>query len=85
MYGYSGYGTNTYAGRRFSGPAIFAPVVKLAMTVIRNTYGVVSNFRSAYGVSVAVRSTYNVARAFKNTYGIGTVVRLLFKNSTLEL
>jgi hypothetical protein len=62
MYGYSSYGTNEYATRRFfrSGP-----VVKLAMTI--------------------VRSTYNLAKTFKNTYGVGPVVRLLFRNSTLEL
>jgi len=34
MYGFSGYGTNTYASRRFLG-VNFAPVIKIANTILR--------------------------------------------------
>jgi len=36
MYGFSGYGTNAYGSERRS---FSAPFVKMAMVVIRNTYG----------------------------------------------
>lgn len=41
MYGFSGYGTNEYGSRRFFG-SVLAPVIKIAMTVWRNTYGIVN-------------------------------------------
>jgi hypothetical protein len=39
MYGYSGYGTNAYGSERQS---IIAPLVKLAMRVVQNSYNVVN-------------------------------------------
>jgi hypothetical protein len=33
MYGFSGYATNTYGSRRFTGNT--GPIVKIAMTVLR--------------------------------------------------
>ena len=38
MYGFSGYGTNSYATSRQIG--IFGPVVRLVMRVLRSTYGI---------------------------------------------
>ena len=40
MYGFSGYGTNEYGSRRFING--FAPVIKIAMTILRNTYGILN-------------------------------------------
>jgi hypothetical protein len=37
MYGYSGYGTNSYGSKRVSR---IPPIVKLAMTILQNGYNI---------------------------------------------
>lgn len=51
MYGFSGYGTNEYASRRFFGTTISGPIVKIAMTVWKNTYGIVQGWQNTYRVT----------------------------------
>ena len=50
MYGFSGYATNEYGTRRFFGTVIAGPIVKIAMTVWKNTYGIVHGWQNTYGI-----------------------------------
>jgi hypothetical protein len=42
MYANSGYATNSYATRRLFGSGIAAPIVKIAMRILKSGYGIVN-------------------------------------------
>jgi hypothetical protein len=70
MYGFSGYGTNSYATSRQTG--IFGPVVRLVMRVLQNTYGIPQALMLRFPT-----------RTLRSTYGIPQALMLRFRNSTL--
>ena len=71
MYGFTGYGTNEYGTSRKT-TGIVGPLVDLAMSVLRNTYGV--------GNALALNFR---ATVLKSVYGVRSVLMLNFRNTTL--
>jgi hypothetical protein len=84
MYGFSGYGTNSYASRRPFGAIIAGPIVDLANRILQNGYGVMNTL--ATGVRTAVlTSTYGIVNSLMLRFRQTTLTNPATNNNSLEL